>query len=143
MTVVPDHPLDDPAEDVVLDLEAITRITRGGFFVLFRPPFGRATLSRAAVAYADGYIDALGRIGFRRMGQTAVRMAFVDMRTRFGGTMADARSQREEERIQERAIDAVVNRLLSNTTEDFPHGILADGNRPDGCGYAILPPPPT
>ena len=143
MTATPHHPLDDPADGVVLDLDAITGLARGGFFVLFQAPFGRADGSRAAAAHADGYVDALDRIGFQGMGNGfAIRCAFLDMRARFASTMADARSPREHQRVQERAIDAVVNRLLSNTTEDFPHGILADGNPPDGCGYAILPPPP-
>ena len=140
MTAVPDYTLSAPADSRLLDMATLIVLVRGGFLALFAHPFGRASESRAASSYAEGFIDALDRIGFQGMGNAfAIRCAFIDIRDRFASTMADARSPRERERIQERAIDAVINRLLSNTTEDFPHGMTEDHQHPSGHGYAILP----
>ena len=121
---IPNNSLSNWASSLTLDMEAMTKIVRGGFRVLFTSPFGTATGSRASVAYAEGFIDALDRLGFTSMGNGfAIRSTFMDIKWRFEEEMTKAHSPKAQELVLDKAIEMVVHRLLSNTTEDFPEGL--------------------
>tara|TARA_Y100001947_G_C10168693_1_gene231382 strand:+ start:129 stop:605 length:477 start_codon:yes stop_codon:yes gene_type:complete len=121
---IPNNTLSNWADSLTLDMGTMIKIVRGGFRVLFAKPFGTSNGSRASVAYAEGFIDALDRLGFTGMGNDfAIRSTFIDVKWQFEEEMTKAHSPKAKELVLNSAIEMVVHRLLSNTTADFPEGL--------------------